>query len=387
MAAALHQATKESQLTLEELDAFCVNGIVASDVQATHTQEGQSSGNGHEERDGEEDSQDMDEENMDEENMDSGNDESRIGSISRGSPANSVVTRLRVPSLVAKRPWRSLRRNSSKEDGDEKLRRRKHQRTRDDSPRSRGNPQRDSSRRHAIDNDPVSIATLAQRSDSNGNWSRDEDMNVDRDDFGSIGMGIDMQEEDAAPLCSRLMSNTSGMDTDEDSNMGKGKAVEEDACLTLSKFSNDSDRMTFNDEHENQASDNTSSTTTFRTGERESTVLGAHICPATSKPPAETSIFMVLLIALPRQSSCHRMSLFMSSHVAKRPQLCNLGDSIEQHDDEDEDEQTRPGKNVHARISSPPNSDEMREMRRRIDHLDRGAQHNGRDAVVSKSRC
>lgn len=128
-------------------------------------------------------------------------------------------------------------------------------------------------------------------------------MNVDRDDFGSIGMGIDMQEEDAAPLCSRLMSNTSGMDNDEDSNMGKGKAVEEDACLTLSKFSNDSDRMTFNDEHENQASDNTSSTTTFRTGERESTVLGAHICPATSKPPAETSIFMVLPIALPRQSS------------------------------------------------------------------------------------
>lgn len=56
----------------------------------------------------------------------------------------------------------------------------------------------------------------------------------------------------------------------------------------------------------------------------------------------------------------------MTSHVAKRPQRCNLRDSIEQHDDEDEDEQTRPGKNIHARNSSPPNSDEMREMRRRI---------------------
>lgn len=45
--------------------------------------------------------------------MDSDNDESRIGSTSRGSPANSVVTRLRVPSLVAKRPWRRLRRNAT----------------------------------------------------------------------------------------------------------------------------------------------------------------------------------------------------------------------------------------------------------------------------------
>lgn len=93
LATALHQATKESQLTLEELDAFCVNGIVASDVQgesylewhlfisnselhstATHTQEGESSGN---EREGEEDSQDMDEENMDEENVDEDEDEEK----------------------------------------------------------------------------------------------------------------------------------------------------------------------------------------------------------------------------------------------------------------------------------------------------------------------
>lgn len=36
-------------------------------------------------------------------------------------------------SRIAKRPWTSLRRNSSEEDGDE-LRRRKHHRTRDDSP-------------------------------------------------------------------------------------------------------------------------------------------------------------------------------------------------------------------------------------------------------------
>ncbi|PWN86850.1 hypothetical protein FA10DRAFT_201274 [Acaromyces ingoldii] len=250
LASAPRKATEENQLTLRELNAFCVKGKVASAVQATHTQEGQSSGNGHEERKGEEDSQDMDD---------------------------------------------------------------------------------------------------------------------DGDDSESIGMG--MQEEEAESILSEPASNFTGLDADDYSNMGKGKAMEEDAWSMLSHLSSDSNRMDFDDERENEEYDNDILNNGFlHRANRETGFGGSHL-----QGDFEVTRRGFDLLDSPGPFDSPRPPVFRPSPVAKRPRSSFHRDNSEQHDDgdedEDEDEQDRPRKHVHVRDASPLSADErltqeVQELRR-----------------------